>query len=191
MGVACALGPGGVPEWPNGTALKAVTGRNVSRGFESRPLCLNTDHGPLTAYRLDRRFVLQAIGLSLLLVGLALVVAMVVDQVWVVLAAWIVAVLMLGRAVLLWLRPPVVARLDADGMTIGGRLTVRPVSVTWTDVQGVSLAGDRLMVDRGGETLLVFPLAYAGVRAHELAREVYDRLNTAYGYRRFDPAEDQ
>ena len=31
--------PGGVPEWPIGTALKAVAGRDVSRGFESRPLC--------------------------------------------------------------------------------------------------------------------------------------------------------
>ena len=30
---------GGVPEWPIGTALKAVAGRDVSRGFESRPLC--------------------------------------------------------------------------------------------------------------------------------------------------------
>jgi hypothetical protein len=28
-----------VPEWPIGTALKAVAGRDVSRGFESRPLC--------------------------------------------------------------------------------------------------------------------------------------------------------
>ena len=32
-------GPGGVPERPIGTALKAVAGRDVSRGFESRPLC--------------------------------------------------------------------------------------------------------------------------------------------------------
>ena len=28
-----------MPEWPIGTALKAVAGRDVSRGFESRPLC--------------------------------------------------------------------------------------------------------------------------------------------------------
>ena len=34
---------GGVPEWPIGTALKAVAGRDVSRGFESRPLCSSTD----------------------------------------------------------------------------------------------------------------------------------------------------
>jgi hypothetical protein len=30
--------PGGVPEWPIGTALKAVAGSDVSRGFESRLL---------------------------------------------------------------------------------------------------------------------------------------------------------
>ena len=28
-----------MPERPIGTALKAVAGRDVSRGFESRPLC--------------------------------------------------------------------------------------------------------------------------------------------------------
>lgn len=34
---------GGVPERPNGTALKAVTDRNASRGFKSRPLCHSFD----------------------------------------------------------------------------------------------------------------------------------------------------
>ena len=34
-----AAPPGGVPERPIGTALKAVAGSDVSRGFESRPLC--------------------------------------------------------------------------------------------------------------------------------------------------------
>ena len=43
------VAPGGVPEWPIGTALKAVAGRDVSRGFESRPLCWiqRTRHRPL------------------------------------------------------------------------------------------------------------------------------------------------
>jgi hypothetical protein len=36
---------GGVPEWPIGTALKAVAGRDVSRGFESRPLCQDPEPG--------------------------------------------------------------------------------------------------------------------------------------------------
>ena len=38
-----------MPEWPIGTALKAVAGRDVSRGFESRPLCWipRTRHRPL------------------------------------------------------------------------------------------------------------------------------------------------
>ncbi len=40
---------GGVPEWPIGTALKAVAGRDVSRGFESRPLCCSARAG-LGAY---------------------------------------------------------------------------------------------------------------------------------------------
>lgn len=176
-----------MPEWPNGTALKAVTGRNVSRGFESRPLCLNESYPALSSYRLDRRFVLQAIGLTLLLAGVSLAVGMVVDDVWVVLVTWLLSVVLVVRAVWLWVRPPVVAVLDAEGVTIGGRLTVRPVPVTWTDVEQVSLSADRLVFDRGGDTVLAFPLAYVGKRAQPFAREVYDRLNEANGYRRFDP----
>ncbi len=179
-----------MPEWPNGTALKAVAGSDVSRGFESRPLCLNTDDAP-TVYRLDRRFVLQAVGVTLLLCGLALVVSMVVDQVWVVLTAWLVAVGLAARAVLLWVRPPVVARLDAEGVTLGGTLTVRPVPLRWTDVEKVSYDAGRLVIDRGGDTLVAFPTGYVGARAGELTREVYDRLNTAHGYRRFDPSAPQ
>ena len=36
--------------------------------------------------------------------------------------------------------------------------------------------------------ILSFPLAYVGVRRDELVRDIYDRLNTANGYTRFDPS---
>ena len=44
---------GGVPEWPIGTALKAVAGRDVSRGFESRPLCQELEQA-LTGVSVER-----------------------------------------------------------------------------------------------------------------------------------------
>lgn len=144
----------------------------------------------MTQYRLDRRFVLQAVGMTLLFTGAALVVAMVVDNGWVQLIAWLVAIGLAARAVSLWARPPVVATLTDEELTVGGALTVRPVTARWLDVQDVSLEGDRLVVDRGGDTVLVFPTAYVGRRSPELVREVYDRLNTAHGYRRFDPSAD-
>jgi len=146
----------------------------------------------VTTYRLDRRFTLQAIGLTLLIAGIALAVSMMFDNTWVVTALWVFALLLVVRAGLLWFRPPPVARLTADQVTLGGPLTVRPVQIGWKDVQNVSLKDDgRLLLDRGGDTVVVFPLHFVGGRARELTRDIYDRLNEANGYRRFDPSADQ
>lgn len=167
-----------MPERPNGTALKAVTGRNVSRGFKSRPLCLKI-------YRLDRRFVLQAIGINLLVAAVALSLTAVFAQAWVQVFAAGLALVLFGRAVALWFRPPVVARTDDDGVVLGGPLTVNPVQIGWTEVTDVSVDKQQVFLDRG-TSVLAFPLAFAGVRGPELLRDVYDRLNAAHGYRRFE-----
>ena len=45
-----------------------------------------------------------------------------------------------------------------------------------------------MFVDRGNGEVLGVPLAYVGGRATELLRDIYDRLNAANGYRRFDPS---
>lgn len=178
---------GGVPERPNGTALKAVTDRNASRGFKSRPLCqlFPVPSGADVIYRLDRRFVLQAIGVNLLIAGLASWLALVAGTLWLALLGLAVAVAMMGRGAMLWFRPPVVARTAETGIVLGGPLTVKRVEVVWTDVEGVSFDEQRFYLDRG-EKLLAFPMAYAGGRGPELLRDVYDRLNTAHGYERFD-----
>ncbi len=145
----------------------------------------------MTTYRLDRRFTLQAIGVTLLIAGIALAVSMVFDNTWVVTALWLFALLLVVRAGLLWFRPPPVARLASDRVTLGGPLTVRPVQIVWKDVQNVALDDDgRLLLDRDDDTVIVFPLHFVGGRARELAREIYDRLNEANGYRRFDPSAD-
>jgi hypothetical protein len=137
-------------------------------------------------YRLDRRFVLQAIGITLLVAAVVLSLTWAVTVAW---GQWIGLLLVLGlfvRAVVLWVRPPVVARTDAEGVTLGGSLTVRPVSIIWTDVEDVSSDTQQMFLARDGSTL-AFPLAYVGARGPELLRDVYDRLNTAHGYRRFEP----
>src|SRR5690606_10344817 len=97
--------PGGVPEWPIGTALKAVAGRDVSRGFESRPLCVNV-------YRIDRPAAAVTAGVLVVGAALAAFVAFLLTSV----AATVVAVVLLVVAALLMLRPPVVARLDETGL---------------------------------------------------------------------------
>jgi hypothetical protein len=128
-------------------------------------------------YRLDRRFVLQAIGVNLLVAGLALWLALAAGSWWIALIGLAVAVVMFVRAGVLWFRPPVVALTEPDTVVLGGPLTVKRVEIGWTD--------HRVYLDRG-EKVLAFPLAYAGSRGPELLRDIYDRLNAAYGYERFE-----
>ena len=67
-------------------------------------------------------------------------------------------------------------------------LTVKPIRVPWLDIEDVATEGARLFVDRGSDEVLGFPLVYVGRRAPQLLRDIYDRLNAANGYRRFDPS---
>ncbi len=171
-----------MPERPIGSALKALAGSNVSRGFESRPLCL-------TNYRLDRRFVLLAVGTNVMVAGVAAALALFLSSV--ALLAWIfglLAIAALANAVRVFAFPPVVVRTDPGGLRLGGPLTVKPIHVPWLDVEDVTIDSTRLFVDRGGDAVVAFPLAYVGGRAAELLRDIYDRLNTANGYRRFTPS---
>jgi hypothetical protein len=138
-------------------------------------------------YRLDRRFVLRALGLNVMCIGTLMVGAFLLSGVWSLLCA-IVVVLLLANAIWLAGWPPVVVRTSPAGLRVGGRLTVRPVTLTWTDVEGVDLAGDRLHLNRGDDQIIDFPLAYVGVRRDELVRDIYDRLDAAHGYRRFNPS---
>lgn len=139
------------------------------------------DHAS-TTYRLDRLAVLPLIGLHIVGAGLATILAFLV---WAPL--WVLVLLLLLHAVRLTFFRPAVAITDADGVRLGGQFTVKPVRVEWTDVEDVSLERRALLFDRGDTGTLSFPLAYVGERADALVRDVYDRLNTANGYRRFDP----
>ena len=171
-----------MPERPIGSALKALAGSDVSRGFESRPLCL-------TNYRLDRRFVLPAVGINVIVAGVAAALAFFLSSVTAL--AWIFGILTVAallNAARVFARPPVVARTDAGGLRVGGPLTVKPVDVLWLDVEDVTIDGGRVFVDRGNGEVLGVPLAYVGGRSTELLRDICDRLNTANGYRRFDPS---
>ena len=171
-----------MPERPIGSALKALAGSNVSRGFESRPLCL-------TNYRLDRRFVLPTVGINVILAGVAAALAFFLSSVTAL--AWVfglLAIAALFNAARVYAFPPVVARTDPGGLRVGGTLTVRRVHVPWLGVEDVTTDGGRLFVDRGDGEVVAFPLAYVGGRANELLRDIYDRLNTANGYRRFNPS---
>lgn len=171
-----------MPERPIGSALKALAGSDVSRGFESRPLCL-------TNYRLDRKFVLLSVGSNVMAAGVAAALGFFLSSVTVL--AWVFGILTVAallNAVRVFAFPPVVARTDPGGLRLGGPLTVKPILVPWLEVENVTTADGRLFVDRGNDELIAFPLVFVGRRAAELLRDTYDRLNTANGYRRFNPS---
>lgn len=137
----------------------------------------------LTKYRLDRRFVLPVVGLHVLVAGVFAALAFVL---------WppfgILAVLLLINALRVFALPPYVALTDAAGVSLGGPMTVKRVRIEWSEVEDVSVEKSRLFFDRGDSRVLVFPLAYVGARAGELAGDVRERLNAANGYRRYDPS---
>ena len=160
--------------------MKALAGSNVSRGFESRPLCSMN-------YRLDRRFVLRPLGINVMSIGTFTVGAFLLPSWYAWACAALVALLVLNAA-LLALRPPIVICTSDDSVRVGGRLTVRRITMPWADVESVDRADGRLYFMRGSDPILSFPLAYVGDRGDELIGDIYDRLNAANGYRRFDPS---
>ena len=182
--------PGGVPEWPIGTALKAVAGSNVSRGFESRPLCVTAPG--MSTYRLDRGVALVFVGGSLIVAAVAVFLAFVLTPLenevhWIGVAAILVAAAALAVAARLVVRPPVVLRLDVDGYRSRTRSAGGLFSGRWLDIDDVVVADDVMVfsIAGGGEQRL--PLGFVGPDRMRLLRDVHDRLNAAHGYRQFEP----
>jgi hypothetical protein len=162
------------PVAPQGVVRRAAR----DNGSMSEP----TPSSAVTTYRLDRRFVLGSVGVQVIGAGLA---AMLAFFVW----EWIglLAVALLLNAVRLALLPPVVVRADPEGVRLGGPLTGKPVRLAWSDVDDVSLEGGQLVFTRSDEGSVVFSLVHLGSRGNDFVRDVYDRLNAANGYTRFDP----
>ncbi|MEH3067541.1 MAG: hypothetical protein PGN15_05595 [Aeromicrobium erythreum] len=134
----------------------------------------------MSTYRLDRAPVLAVVGVVVVVAAVTGFVAFVATSA----LAGVVTVLLLLAAVMLVARPPVVARLDEHG------IRTRRARERWVDVADVSVRDGMLLLALGEEgadqKALRLSLATVGARAPELVREVYDRLNTAHGYRRFE-----
>ena len=176
-----------MPEWPIGTALKAVAGSDVSRGFESRPLCV------ISTYRLDRGVAMMSVGICLVVAAVGVFLAfmlMPLDSAvrWIGYAAGGIAAFAIVVAAHYGFRPPVVLRLDDDGY----RSRIRPtraagrISGRWVDIEDVTVTDDvlRLTLTEGEEQRV--PLEFFGRDRTRLLRDIHDRLNTAHGYRRFE-----
>lgn len=100
----------------------------------------------------------------------------------------IVPVIALLVAGVVNLRPPTVLTLDAKGYRARGRRGTG----TWEGVESVGVDDGLLRFTDGTGAITAIPLQLVDHRQRaDLIRDVYDRLNTANGYRRFDPSEWQ
>lgn len=99
----------------------------------------------------------------------------------------VLTVLLLLNAARLLVWPPKVARTDPDGAFLGGPISARPVHVKWADVDEVSMDRGSLTFGRGESSSVVFSILHLGGQADAFVRDVYERLNSANGYSRFDP----
>ena len=137
-------------------------------------------------YRLARGPALLACGGLTVATGVLVFAAFLAsgDATWrrvVTVVCAVLAVVCLTQVLRFALRPPVVAQLGEEGFTIG-----RPRRRgSWKAVDDVVVADGVLRLEGdGARAELALELLDPAVRATVL-REVYDRLNTAHGYRRF------
>ncbi|HPU13620.1 MAG TPA: hypothetical protein PLQ19_07495 [Aeromicrobium sp.] len=143
----------------------------------------------MTRYRIDRAHLMVAAGVSFFIAAACVLVAFwlpknsQLTEAISIIAASVAGIVLLLAAVLN-LRPPTVLTLDPAGYTTRGKGD----NGTWKDVEDVAVADGMLrFTDTAGNvTGLELNLVDRKQRA-ELIRDVYDRLNTANGYRRFDP----
>jgi hypothetical protein len=141
-----------------------------------------------TAYRLSSAHVLRLVGPIAVLLGLAWVVCSLAGlaRAWTVgIGAVSIAAAVVGAY--LFMRPPRILTLTADGYRIGLVRGAGRAGASWREVESVGTADTAsgpAMVFRladGGRSVL--PLSLLGPRKVDAQREVHERLNSAFGYR--------
>lgn len=173
-----------MPERPNGTALKAVAGRDVSRGFESRPLCL-------TVYRYDRHRAILFAGQCATAAAIGVIVAVLLAGIggwprYIGMLAIGIAILAVGAGLRFWPRPPVVLRLDERGLSSRLKSPGGPVKLAWAEVDNVELSASDAVVFSTKRGAVAFPLQLVGTDRERLLRDIHQRLNDQNGYVRFE-----
>ncbi len=155
----------------------------------------------VTTYRWSRAQVLRSVGLGVALLGL-MWLGIGTASAWrrdvgSVLSVGGAALTGLGLTAAIWLvaRPPRVLALSAAGYRIfhlrGGGVP----AADWFDVESVetrsATGGPAIVVELSGRRTSLVPLSLLGLRASEAQREMHDRLNSAFGYRRLSDESQQ
>jgi hypothetical protein len=151
------------------------------------------DVSDVNRYRWSRAYGLRFLGGATIILGVLWLVSAVTGFSW-----WSLVLLGMGVAVLLGclLRfvsvPPLLLEVSSHGYRLrnvrGGGVPV----ATWSEVESVSAGrGDEgavMVVRLSGGRSTVVPLALLGPQAVDAERDMHERLNAAFGYRRLrDP----
>jgi asparagine N-glycosylation enzyme membrane subunit Stt3 len=142
-----------------------------------------------SVYRLSTAHVLRLVAPMELLVGALWVVAGVagLPPGWTAALAVVTVAVVVGAAVM-FMRPPRVLTLTASGYRLGFGRRTGAAEATWRQVESVAtaeVAGVPAMVFAladGGRSALALTLL--GPRANDAQRDVHERLNSAFGYRK-------
>jgi hypothetical protein len=142
-------------------------------------------------YHWSRVYGLLATGGCLIALAVAWVVAALADfATWSVLVVAIVGLVVVGCLLFLTAWPPVLLEVSTAGYRVRNVRRPGVAEASWSEV--VSVEGGagadgsvmRIRLSDGRSTLV--PLALLGPGASTAEREVHDRLNAAFGYRRLD-----
>jgi len=145
----------------------------------------------VTRYRLDRAHLLVLAGACFITAAVSVLIAFLTAGkgsagTTVAIVFGVLAVVALLVAAVANLRPPTVLTLD----DLGFRARGRSGDGTWKQVESVEVDSGLLRFTDGAGAVTAIPLQLVDHRQRaDLVRDVYDRLNRANGYRRFDPSE--
>lgn len=145
----------------------------------------------VSTYRVGQVAVLSVAGAALVLVGLLVVVAALLGfPGWSVVMLAVVGGAWLVLVIALLLRRPVLLTLSPTSYRVHGVRGHQPNSRSWdevTTVENVRVAGFPAVVVAlaDGSTSYV-PISLLGAASMAAQRDMHERLNAAYGYRKLD-----
>jgi hypothetical protein len=136
-------------------------------------------------FRWSRAHGLRIVGMVLVVLAVVwLAAALAGFAMWSVLLLVVVALAAVGCLLRLIVLPPLLLEVSSDGYRLhhvrGGGVE----QARWAEVATVEGGGEIMSITLASGEVTVVPLSLLGDQGGAAEREVHDRLNAAYGYRR-------
>ncbi len=140
-------------------------------------------------YRWSRAHGLRILGMVVVLLGAAwLLAALTGFAAWSLVVLAVVALVALGGLLRLIVVPPLLLEVSADGYRVHNLRGGGVRQARWSEVDAVEGGGGAegavMAITLRSGLVTQVPLGLLGEQANTAEREVHDRLNAAYGYRR-------